>query len=94
MRYERQPVAPLRDNVVAYHEPPGATSTLVFEVHQDTVPTDHMTIDPLGARVENGRLYGSAPRRQGGHGGDAGRVRPAGAREGPLLPRRAGLLRR
>jgi acetylornithine deacetylase ArgE len=58
VRYERQPVAPLRDNIVAYHEPPGATSTLVLEVHQDTVPTDHMTIDPFGARVVNGRLYG------------------------------------
>jgi acetylornithine deacetylase ArgE len=58
VRHERQPVAPLRDNIVAYYEPPGATSTLVFEVHQDTVPTDHMTIDPFGARVENGRLYG------------------------------------
>jgi acetylornithine deacetylase len=30
----------------------------VLEVHQDTVPTDHMTIDPFGAVVENGRLYG------------------------------------
>lgn len=58
VRHERQPVAPLRDNIVAYHEPPGATSTLVLEVHQDTVPTDHMTIDPFAARVENGRLYG------------------------------------
>jgi acetylornithine deacetylase len=55
---ERQSVAPLRDNVVARWERPGARRTLVFEAHQDTVPTDHMTIDPFGARVENGRLYG------------------------------------
>jgi acetylornithine deacetylase len=55
---ERQPVAPLRDNLIAVYDPPGATATLVFEAHQDTVPTDHMTIDPFGARIENGRLYG------------------------------------
>src|SRR5947208_1704119 len=55
---ERQPVAPLRDNIVARYEPAGATWTLVLEAHQDTVPTDHMTIDPFGARIESGRLYG------------------------------------
>jgi acetylornithine deacetylase len=56
--YERQPVAPQRDNIVAWLEPPGAAATLVWEAHQDTVPTDHMTIDPFGARIEGGRLYG------------------------------------
>jgi acetylornithine deacetylase len=56
--FERQPVAPLRDNIVARYEPPGATWTLVLEAHQDTVPTNHMTIDPFGARVEGGKLYG------------------------------------
>src|SRR5206468_7518210 len=56
--YERQPVAPLRDNIVARCEVPGARRTLLLEAHQDTVPTDNMTIDPFGARVENGRLYG------------------------------------
>src|SRR5262245_27250272 len=56
--YERQPVAPLRDNIVARCERPGARRTLVLEVHQDTVPTDNMTIDPFGATVQNGRLYG------------------------------------
>jgi acetylornithine deacetylase len=55
---ERQPIAPLRDNVVARFEAPGARRTLVFEAHQDTVPTDGMTIDPFGARIEDGRLYG------------------------------------
>ena len=55
---ERQPVAPQRDNIVARYEPPGATRTLMLEAHQDTVPTDNMTIDPFGARIENGRLYG------------------------------------
>jgi acetylornithine deacetylase len=56
--YERQTVAPLRDNIVARCDLPGARRTLLFEAHQDTVPTDNMTIDPFGAKVENGRLYG------------------------------------
>ena len=32
--------------------------TLLFDVHQDTVPTDGMTIDPFLPRVENGRMWG------------------------------------
>jgi acetylornithine deacetylase len=54
----RQPVAPGRDNILAWHDAPAATSTLVFEAHQDTVPTDGMTVEPFGARAEGGRLYG------------------------------------
>jgi acetylornithine deacetylase len=56
--FERQSVAPLRENIFARFEPPGCRSTLVFEVHQDTVPTDNMTIDPFGGVIENGKLYG------------------------------------
>jgi acetylornithine deacetylase len=55
---ERQTIAPQRDNIVARFEAPGARRTLVFEAHQDTVPTDNMTVEPFGARVEDGRLYG------------------------------------
>ncbi len=55
---ERQTVAPLRDNIVARYEPPGAAWTLVLEAHQDTVPADGMTVEPFAARVEGGRLYG------------------------------------
>ncbi len=58
VRWERQAVAPQRDNILAWYEPAGAERTLVLEVHQDTVPTDGMTIDPFGAHVENGRLHG------------------------------------
>lgn len=56
--YERQAIAPQRENIVARYEAPGARRTLMFEAHQDTVPTDHMTIAPFGAEVANGRLYG------------------------------------
>jgi acetylornithine deacetylase len=55
---ERQPVAPLRDNVLARYEPGGARSTLVLEVHQDTVPADNMTVPPFEGVIEGGRLYG------------------------------------
>jgi acetylornithine deacetylase len=56
--YRRQAVAPLRDNIVAYFEPPAASRTLVLEAHQDTVPVDGMSVEPFAARIENGRLYG------------------------------------
>jgi acetylornithine deacetylase ArgE len=56
--YERQTVAPGRDNIVARCEIPGARRTLMFEAHQDTVPVDGMTIDPFAARIEGGRLFG------------------------------------
>ena len=55
---ERQAVAPQRSNILARFEMPGARRTLVFEAHQDTVPTDNMTVDPFAATIANGRLYG------------------------------------
>ena len=58
VRYERQTVGPLRDNLIAYTDFPGVRRTLLFEAHQDTVPIDHMTIDPFAATIEKGRLYG------------------------------------
>jgi acetylornithine deacetylase len=55
---ERQPVAPQRENILARWEGTDPGRTVLLEAHQDTVPTDHMTIDPFAARIENGRLYG------------------------------------
>jgi acetylornithine deacetylase len=55
--YERQEIAPKRDNIIA-RSPTGAGRTTVFEVHQDTVPVDAMTIDAFGAEIHGGRLYG------------------------------------
>jgi acetylornithine deacetylase/succinyl-diaminopimelate desuccinylase family protein len=54
----RQPVSPGRDNLLAHYQSPGSHRTLLFDVHQDTVPTDGMTIDPFVPRIEGGRLYG------------------------------------
>ena len=56
--FERQPVAPRRENIVARLDMPGAGGTLLLEAHQDTVPIDSMTIEPFGARIDGGRLYG------------------------------------
>jgi acetylornithine deacetylase/succinyl-diaminopimelate desuccinylase-like protein len=57
--FRRQTVAPGRDNLVATYTPPGpAPFTALFEAHQDTVPVDAMTVDPFGATVEGGRMYG------------------------------------
>ncbi|MDR3639526.1 MAG: M20 family metallopeptidase [Isosphaeraceae bacterium] len=55
---ERQPVSPGRENVLARYEAPGATTTILFDAHQDTVPTDGMTIPPFLPTVEGGRLHG------------------------------------
>ena len=56
--WERQAVAPQRANIVARSDFPGPRRTLMFEVHQDTVPTDQMVGDPFGAAIEQGRLHG------------------------------------
>ena len=54
----RQQVAPGRDNIVARLDSPGAAKTILFEVHQDTVPVDGMTIDPFAGEVRGGKLFG------------------------------------
>ena len=55
---ERQVIAPGRENLIARHTPAGAKRTLLFDAHQDTVPTDGMTIDPFRPKIEGGRLHG------------------------------------
>src|SRR3954452_17866576 len=54
----RQPVLPGRDNLLARFESTGSRRTILFDGHQDTVPTDGMTIDPFAPRIDGGRLYG------------------------------------
>jgi acetylornithine deacetylase/succinyl-diaminopimelate desuccinylase family protein len=58
VRLERQPVAPDRDNLLAWYDPQGARRHLLFDVHQDTVPVGGMTISPFVPTIEQGRLYG------------------------------------
>ena len=56
--YQRTAVAPQRDNIVARFEPSAAPFAVLWEVHQDTVPVDGMTIDPFAGEIRDGRLYG------------------------------------
>lgn len=56
--FERHTVAPERDNIVARLDIPGAKRTLILEAHQDTVPIDGMIVEPFGAKIENGKLFG------------------------------------
>ena len=66
--FERQTIAPLRENIIARCECPSAGRTYVFEAHQDTVPFDNMTIDPFGAVVPlPGRYSLQWPPRSSAH---------------------------
>ncbi len=56
--FERKPISPGRDNLIARFEAPNSRTTVLFDAHQDTVPVDGMTIDPFSPRIEAGRLYG------------------------------------
>jgi acetylornithine deacetylase len=57
IRTWRQPVAPLRDNLIARIDGDDGP-VLLLEAHQDTVPVDGMTIDPFAPQIRNDRLFG------------------------------------
>jgi acetylornithine deacetylase len=54
----RDAVAPGRENLLAWYEAPRPRRRILFDVHQDTVPTDGMTIPPFEPAVVGRRLYG------------------------------------
>ncbi|HTQ37764.1 MAG TPA: M20 family metallopeptidase [Pirellulales bacterium] len=58
----RQPIAEKRDNLLARvdGDPPvqEGGALLLLEAHQDTVPTDGMSIAPFDPQQREGRLYG------------------------------------
>ena len=57
--FQRQEVEPGRHNLVAYYRPKTpAPFTVLFEAHQDTVPVDAMTVEPFGAKIDGGKMYG------------------------------------
>jgi acetylornithine deacetylase/succinyl-diaminopimelate desuccinylase family protein len=58
VRHERQPVLPGRDNLLAWYDAPRSRRRLLFDVHQDTVPVDGMTIAPFEPVIRDGRLFG------------------------------------
>jgi acetylornithine deacetylase/succinyl-diaminopimelate desuccinylase-like protein len=62
--YERLPVVtggtnePRRDNVIARFDSHDAKCTMLWDVHQDTVPVDGMTIAPFDPQCVDGKIYG------------------------------------
>jgi acetylornithine deacetylase/succinyl-diaminopimelate desuccinylase family protein len=62
LAWQRQSIAPKRDNIIARLDgrvpPAEGGAVLLFEVHQDTVPVDGMTIEPWNPEIRAGRLYG------------------------------------
>lgn len=59
IRSQTQSVAPGRDNVIALIPASRRTSsTMLWEVHQDTVPVDNMTVAPFEGIVHDGKVYG------------------------------------
>jgi acetylornithine deacetylase len=56
--FERQAIAPQRENIVARFESPSAKFTALWEVHQDTVPVDGMIVEPFAGEVRDGIMFG------------------------------------
>jgi acetylornithine deacetylase/succinyl-diaminopimelate desuccinylase family protein len=54
----RQTVEPQRDNILARLDGNSDAPLIMFDAHQDTVPAEGMSIDPFGAVIRDGRLYG------------------------------------
>ncbi len=54
----REPIQPGRDNIIARYDAPNSSRTILWDVHQDTVPTEGMTIPPFTPEIRAGRLYG------------------------------------
>ena len=62
VRWQRQTVSPLRDNIVARIDgstpPEHGGKIVMLEAHQDTVPVDGMIIPPWTPTRRDGRVYG------------------------------------
>ncbi len=55
---EKIPVEGERSNVLAFLKGDGTGKTLMLNGHLDTVPPYNMTIDPFGAELKDGRIWG------------------------------------
>jgi acetylornithine deacetylase len=58
VKYARIPVSPGRDNLLAWYEAPGSSTTILLDAHQDTVPVETMIIPPFEPRIDGGKMYG------------------------------------
>jgi acetylornithine deacetylase len=58
VRTERTEIAPGRSNLLAFYDAPTASPRrILWDVHQDTVPVEGMTVPAFEATIEGGRLY-------------------------------------
>jgi acetylornithine deacetylase len=57
--FHRDTVSPGRDNILARFTPAGRVpARLLWDVHQDTVPVEGMTVEPFTPHIAGGRLFG------------------------------------
>ena len=56
--YELQKVQPGRENLLAMLSGEPGRPVVLLDAHQDTVPVDHMTVEPFGGEVREGRIWG------------------------------------
>ena len=60
--YVIQEVSPGRANIFARIDgnpsPEEGGELILLDAHQDTVPVEGMTVEPFGAKIESGRMYG------------------------------------
>ena len=58
MTVERQEVFPDRPNQIAHWPEMTGKKSLMLETHMDTVTVEGMTIDPFGAEIRDGKMFG------------------------------------
>lgn len=58
MEVTRHPMVPGRDNLVAHWPDQNGDKSFAYQAHMDTVGIANMTIDPHGAVIKDGRMWG------------------------------------
>jgi acetylornithine deacetylase len=58
MSVARYPLSPGRDNLVASWPQQSGDASFALQAHMDTVGTANMTVDPFGAEIRDGRMWG------------------------------------
>ncbi len=58
MSVTRYPLSPGRDNLVASWPEQRSDESFALQAHMDTVGTANMTVDPFGAEIRDGKMWG------------------------------------
>ena len=59
--YELQKVQPGRENLLAMLSGEPGRPIILLDARQDTVPVDHMTVEPFGRKCAKGEFGGEEP---------------------------------